>query len=406
MINKKLYYWWLLPLSLLLLLSCGGTQQQKKMNRRISLWRKDKIPYGTYYAFQNLKYLFPEAEIIINNKSPDVSKLSNTQIVESVAVTKEKKLYLIIARDVIPDQSEIDAMMNFIGQGNHIFISADYIGDSLLSNLGLKAVSNDVFSDYEDSMELSVHHPLNWDSTSYWYPGAAITSYAYSMDSVYATVLGRDSSGHADFVRYTYKSGGSVYVHFTPLAFSNFFLLHKNNKEYYDQVFSYLPHTITQVIWDDYFRSRRTANFSAFRFILSNRSLRWAFWILLFLFGLIYLFESKRKQRVIPDLSPMNNASLDFVKTIGRLYYQRRDNGNLAAKISSHFLDHVRTRYNITTTDTDEAVAQKLSYKTGLDKEELLSLLGRVKYYQQEPYVTDDELMNYNKTIQGFYKQV
>ncbi len=362
------YYWWVLPFALLFLVSCTQQSKQKKMNRRATFWRKDKIPYGTYYAFENLRYVFPNAEITVNTKSPEDNKLLSSENADQADSGKEKKLYLIISPEIVPDQSELNAMMNFIGQGNHLFIVSDYFGDSLMSGLDLRQARNMGFFFRKDSLSISLHNPLNWDSAVYRYPGVDAQGYASQMDSVYATVLGRDSAGRANFVRFVYKSGGSIYVHFTQVAFSNFFLLHRNNKEYYDQVFSYLPNSITHVIWDDYFRKHRSSDFSAFRFLLSNKSLRWAFWILLFLFGMIYLFESKRKQRTIPELPPMNNSSLDFVKTIGRLYYQRRDNGNLASKISSLFLDHVRTRYNISTSEGDEVVAEKLSHKTNLGR--------------------------------------
>src|SRR5258708_31514869 len=62
-----------LLLFLLPILSCnpGGS---KKLNRRVTLWRKDKIPYGTFIAYENLPYLFPDAEVSINQVSPSELK--------------------------------------------------------------------------------------------------------------------------------------------------------------------------------------------------------------------------------------------------------------------------------------------------------------------------------------------
>jgi len=73
---------------------------------------------------------------------------------------------------------------------------------------------------------------------------------------------------------------------------------------------SYLPQTVQEVIWDEYFRYDHTKDFSAWQYILSNRALAWAFWLLLLLFALIYLFDSKRKQRPIPLIDPLRNTSL------------------------------------------------------------------------------------------------
>ncbi|WP_431215597.1 hypothetical protein ACQ86N_13470 [Puia sp. P3] len=150
-------------------------------------------------------------------------------------------------------------------------------------------------------------------------------------------MMGKDGRGRPDFVKFTYKGGGSLYLQLAPLAFSNFFLLHKDNRIYYEKAISNLPSKASEVLWDDYYRYSHNEDFSAFQYILSNKSLRWAFWLTLVLFALIYLFDSKRRQRMIPLISPLRNTSVDFVRTIGRLYFQRRDNHNLAMKMVAHF---------------------------------------------------------------------
>ncbi len=45
------------------------------------------------------------------------------------------------------------------------------------------------------------------------------------------------------------------------MAFTNFFLLHKENKAYYDNVLSYLPASVNEVKWDEYFRYDRGKDF-------------------------------------------------------------------------------------------------------------------------------------------------
>jgi hypothetical protein len=255
-----------------------------------------------------------------------------------------------------------------------------------------------------DSLKLSIYHPVSGDSLAFAYPGDAYDSWARRLDSQYTTILGRDALGRPDLVRFNYKGGGTLYLHFAPMAFTNFFLLHKNNKAYYDNALSYLPSTAEAVIWDDYFRYDRTNNFSALQYIMNNRSLKWAFWLLLLLFALIYGFDSKRKQRIVPVIDPLRNTSLDFVKTIGRLYYQRRDNHNLALKMVVHFQDYVRTRYNLPVTALDEDFVERLSYKTGFPKENLRELAEYIKTLPGKRYVPDGELLDFEKKVKEFYK--
>jgi len=403
-------------MSLLLAVAMMACRQEpKKLNERVTLWRKDKIPYGTYYAFENLKWLFPKATIQINHISPAEYKFSNPENAYSVRETlkrrlrpvneKKKSAYIIIAPEVIPDQREINALLNFVGEGNQVFISAFYMGDSLLSSLKLKMTHPLSLFMQRDSLQVSVYNPYSYDSLSFQYPGMAADNAVRQMDSQYTTILGRNEDGIANFVRFTYKGGGGLYLHFAPAALTNFFLLHKDNKAYYENVFSYLPASITEIKWDDYFRYPRSRNFSALQFIMANQSLRWAFWIILLLFFFIYLFESKRRQRLIPAKAAVRNSSLDFVKTIGRLYYQRKDNGNLAHKMSTHFLDHVRTKYNLSTASLDEDFVNRLSYKSGFSKEGLTGLVNLIRTFQLDPYLTDEQLLQFNKKIEEFYKQ-
>jgi hypothetical protein len=395
---------WMLAFLLFPFVACntGGT---RKLNRKLTVWRKDKLPYGTSVAYDNLQYLFPDAEITLNKHSP--SDLKSPVNLSMSSETKEtaKKAYIVIASRVLPDPAEINSIMNFVGQGNHVFLSAFEFSDSLLHLLNCKPAPRLYAPGEADSMRLSIYNPVSYDSLSFAYPGAAYDNWVTSLDSQYATILGRDSKGRPDLLKFNYKGGGTIFLQFAPTAFTNFFLLHKQNKAYYDNALSYLPVSAKEVIWDEYFRyERKDNNFSAFQYILSNSSLRWAFWLALLLFLLIYLFESKRKQRMVPVVEGLRNNSLDFVKTIGRLYYQRRDNHNLALKMSAHFLDHVRTRYNLPVTTPDADFIERLSYKTGYPKETLQDLVTDIQRLQLESVVTDEELLAFHRKIDTFYK--
>lgn len=383
------------PLLIIMLVLSACNPGSKQLNRRVTLWRKDKIPYGTYIAFENLSHIFPKATISINTSSPALFEQG-----------EGKKAYIIIVPGMLPDSTEMNGILNFVGQGNIVFISSFVFGDSLIHSLNIKPAGMPNYFTDMSGMRLSVHSPVNYDLLSFAYPGDAYDNYARSIDSQYTTILGRDGKGRPDFVRFNYKGGGALYLHFAPMAFTNFFLLHKGNMAYYDNVFSYLPPTVTEVMWDEYFRYDRKKDFSAFHYILSIPSLRWAFWLLLVLFLLIYLFESKRRQRLIPVIEGLRNTSLDFVKTIGRLYYQRRDNHNLALKMVAHFQDHVRTRYNLPATNLDEEFVSRLSYKAGLSREYLEDIVTTIRSLQEQSALTDEALLQFNWKMKEFYKQI
>lgn len=396
------------------MMACG----KKKLNDRISLWRTDKIPYGCWYAFNELDYMFSDAEVVINKLSPDRYKgytSDNTANYEEAAKYDDKKsAYIIITGTVVPDEEEVHALLNLAASGKHVFISCMEMGSLLLDSLRLKTAYTDSYSNFNDSLTLSIRNPLTGDSAIYSYPGTGRDNFIMEMDESITRVIGKDGYGRPNFVRFDYEGGGSIFVHFAPLAFSNYFLLHKENKAYYDQALSYLPRDLEVIKWDDYFRYHEAGNernknntnsFSAFiNWVSKQQGLSTAFWLLLALFALVYLFESKRKQRIIPQLPALNNASLDFVKTIGRLYYQRRDNRNLSQKMTAHFLDHVRSRYNIRLPVNDEEFEKRLAWKSGHDPAAIRDLLYHIKYIQDQPNVSDEALMGLNARLENFYR--
>jgi hypothetical protein len=411
---KRIQPYHLLLLVLLpLVMACGG----KRMNERVSLWRNDKIPYGCWYAYNQLDHIFPDAEVVLNKLSPDRYRGFTTPDAatyeEASKYDNKKSLYLVISGDVVPDEEEVRSLLSLAGQGKHVFISCMRLGAVMQDSLRIKTAYGSSFFNQYDSLTVSVKNPLTSDSASYTYPGRAMDNFIVEMDESITTVLGKDQYGRANFVKFDYEGGGSIYLHFAPLAFSNFFLLHKDNKVYYDNALSYVPKDIEVVRWDDYFRyheegrnrnSGRSNTFSALGWINKQPELAVALWLLLLLILLIYLVESKRKQRIIPTVVPLNNTSLDFVKTIGRLYYQRRDNRNLAQKMTAHFLDHVRHRYNIRLSVNDEEFEKRLSWKSGHDTAAIRDLLYHIKYVQDQSTVSDAALMELNARLDNFYR--
>ena len=387
--------------------------KKKRLNERVTLRRADKIPYGTFSAYENLKYIFPEANIEINKQSPShynsFAAYHNyySSSSEDSKGNSRKTLYIIITPSFSPSARELDAIMEFVANGNHVFISAFYWGNNFNDTLNVDEYMDEF--DYEnDSLWVNVKNPVVTDSSDFTYPGRADALHFSEYDTAFASILGRNKRGQVNFIRQDYTGGGSIYMHSNPLAFSNFFLLHKQNNEFYNNVFSYFPQDVGNIQWDEYFRywgqGDGSSNFSSFQVIMNNKALRFGFWLVLLLFALLYLFESKRKQRIIPKIAALRNTSLDFVKTIGRLYYQNRDNKNLATKMTAHLMDHIRRRYNIPTSVVDDKFISNLAYKSGYDLAALRNMFYHAKMIQDSPNISDGYLMEYNKLTEDFYK--
>ena len=392
-----------LLLPVLLLLGACNRNGNKRLNRRVSLSRHDDKPYGARIAYEALPQIFPDADLIIHSNS------SPFALTES---SYTKRAFIVIAGSFVADSADVVSLMTFIEQGNQVFISANHISENLLNNLSVKASLSRGFSYDPDSLTLGVYSPVDSRYLSFTYPGDAYDSWVTKLDTQYTSVLGRAANGQPNFIRLTYKGGGAIFLHFAPLAFSNFFLLHKQNMAYYANALSYLSPNVKQVIWDEYYRYEHGGGSGAFStlqhmlgFVFGNGPLTWGFWLLLTLLLVIYVFESKRRQRQIPVIPPLTNTSLEFVRTIGRLYFQRRDNHNLATKMAAHFLDQVRTRHHLTVTALDdENFVDRLSYRTGYPKDALAPLVARLQELPQRGYLSDEELLDLHHRLEAFYK--
>ena len=382
------------------LAGCTSCKPPKKLNRYISLRSKDKIPYGTLYAFENLPALFPKASIVENNQSPKTFYYDTADPSEGHI---RLKTYIIIGQRIFPEKEELESMIRFAASGDQLFMSSLNFGENLLKSLHLK-VKQGFSRGYDDSLQLSLHVPDRPDPVGFVYPGYSLDTYFESYDTAHTRVLGWNQQGKPDFIRIAFIHGGAIFVHLAPMAFTNFFLLHKQNKSYYDIAFSYLPRETKELFWDNYFRNKQTENFSAFHFMLSNRSLRWAFWLIIGMFLLLYTVESKRKQRALNSRPALGNPSVDFVKTIGRLYLQQKNNQNLAIKMITAFLEHVRLNYHIQTSELNDDFSRKLVMRTGMDPGTVNKLVGSIHYARMKSALTDQELMDLQQQMEVFNK--
>ena len=388
---KKLltYQWLLLALMASVLIVSCGQKNSKVLDKRVTLLRTDKIPYGTWYAFENLQQIFPDA-IVDVDKSGLMLQGENTTA------------YIMVARSILPTEEESNTLGNFISSGGQLFLSAWRFNEHILDSLHLEMAS-DFFS---VQRAVTIDDPVTGKTDTFSYPGMPFDNYFSKFDSSITTVLGHNADGKPNFLKFTYNSGGVLYLHCAPQALSNFFLLHKDNKKYYDAVMSHMPSNITDIQWNEYFRTHRKNNddkFSALGWLRNQPSLAAAMWLLLLLALLVYLFESKRKQRVVPVRPPLKNATVEFARTVGRLYLQRKDNNNLAYKMAAIFMDHVRRKFNVRTTMDDEFV-EKLSHKSGYDKETLANLVYQLKYAQAHEGVSDMELLELQQKLDHFYQ--
>lgn len=399
------------------------TKKKRQLNEKITLRKEDKIPYGTYVAYRSLAYLFPDASISASRDEPGFwDSLSNYDAGQA---------YIVVADNFNADEGEMRRLLSFAKKGNDVFISAQTISYNAAEVLGCRVVdiSEPIFTEDEgivvakdDSLEVRLRRPFFESDTLYSYPGRNFSATFTRVDEAVTNQIGDRGKGMSSNFIHLRSGKGNIYVHLAPLAFSNYFLLHKNNIEYYEKLMSVIDPAVTKIVWDEYFMnkpsySRRRdddddGKKKGWFTVLMNteneegdKPFKPAFWILILLLLLYVLLEMRRKQRYIPVVTKPRNDSLEFVKTIGRLYYDKGDHKNLARKMAAYFQEHVRTKYKLATGTMDDTFIKALQYKSGAQEHEIRGIVSFIKYLDEAVLISDKQLTGFYNELEAFYKK-
>ena len=114
------------------------------------------------------------------------------------------------------------------------------------------------------------------------------------------------------------------------------------------------------------------------------------------------IFEMKRRQRIIPIIAPPKNTTLEFVSTIGNLYYQSKEHKNIADKKIIFFLEQIRTKYWLNTSRPDASFLQTLSRKSGKSINEVNTLFKTIEEIRSQNQISAQQLTVLNNLIEKF----
>ncbi|MFK7812211.1 MAG: DUF4350 domain-containing protein [Maribacter sp.] len=378
----------------------------KPLNWRPSYTAGSKIPFGCFVLFNELPTLFSNQEIT------SVDKTLYEVLVKLDTVSKSN--YLMINNGIDFDQEEYDQMLSYVSRGNNVFIASTYFGGYLSDTLNLRVDAS--YSIREDTVALSFTN-TKLKTRDFPYTKGMNSRYFSSVDTLNTTILGHinyktetytlegdEESGFQkkpNFIKVNFGEG-HFYLNATPLAFSNFYML-GGNEDYVANTFSYLKDHET-LFWDNYKKSGRVVIDSPMRFVLNQTSLKWAYYLTLVGVFCFYIFRSKREQRIIPVIKPLENSSVEFARTVGSLYYQHKDYNNLIAKKINYFLEFIRSSYYINTTTISERTAKDLSAKSGKPLAEVKALMDFIQNLKNKSQHTEHDLIELNKKITSFKK--
>lgn len=361
--------------------------------------------YGDYYEDD---YYYDESDTISENitSEADTAIAANADTIEDptewyrdIEADIDTTAYLFVNTKFSLDKVDLQYMLDFVGLGNDVFISAESFSSNLLDTLKVKVKRTYFEAD-------TVYSLVDFPNRKYNFTGISGEA-RLNTDSCKLKVrpLAFNSKNDTVFVEVQYGKG-HIYLHTIPSAFANVNLLQTNKYDFAFRCLSYLPQN-SKIIWDEYQKQGGVDdNDSIFRAMLREPSLRIALYLILGGLLLFMIFRAKRTQRVIPVMNPPVNSSLEFLGTISNLYYRKKDFSTIAEKRHAYFLDYIRKNYYMQTENINNEFLEILSAKSGMEKEKLNSLFTLYKDMEILPYAPNEAFLKYNNLLEEFYRKV
>ncbi len=386
--RKSLKY--ILPLAIFsILLVILKLTEPKPVDWKLSYSMKDKIPFGSYVMYDLLKDLFNENRVNEIN-FPMYNTLKNKQY--------KDVNYIVICNHFDPDELDIQYMLDYVYEGNTMFISASSFGKRFSDSIQIKTQPV-YFSD--DSLYISLTNEIFKQSDSTFIKTSTTHSYLTEFDTANSVILGIDDKGNTNFIKYDFGKG-RIFIQTIPYAFTNYNIL-QNDAVYVSGVFSHLSNG--NVFWDEYYKEVNRYNSTPLKFILSTTELRWSYFTLVISLILFILFRGKREQRIIPVIKPLTNTTVEFIETIGNLYFRQRNHKNIADKKIAYLFDHLRNRYSINTNEINEDFKTIVARKTNFGIENTSVLFSLIKMVKRSINIDQKLLFDLNNLIEKFYNQ-
>lgn len=351
----------------------------------------DRQPFGCYVFDSVLKESLP--------RGYHVTRLTSYQLDKQ---NKDKQIAVLAQIDFEPAKPlDIFHLENIAKRGGKVMIvsSYEFVNDSLDKK---KYVSSHI--DFRGSNSFSLRFitraikerdPLLFD-TLYWRKyDAAYSARPFKMyrellcgfvyvDSIPHQVLSYHmvAKKKTPVVVVVPCGKGEIIYANCPLLFTNYGILNKETSTFLFRLMSQisdLPVYRTEAYLSK--KQVQGVNDSPFREFLKRPPLRWAIYLSMIGVILFMIFSARRRQRVIPIVTKPGNKSLEFVKLIGTLYYQRHDNRDLVEKKFRFFAEEVRRKIGVDVGDVnhDDDECRILASRTGMDFQKVRGCIRQIR---------------------------
>jgi hypothetical protein len=392
------------------LIFLAGYYTPKPINWYPSYNTKDKIPLGLYVFDKEIDSIF-HYNYVTKVKESIIDYFYDGYFDD--ALDEDGNLdyqinFLYIHPEIKWNQHEVDQICHLVRQGNTALLSSIDFPNSMLDSLKVMinpVYFNPIFRHKADTLVLSLDQKIKPNTNIVDHKGISgswFTKYDLNQSQILGYVKSKEGL-KPNFLKVRYGNGHFL-LHLDPAVFTNYFLLKNDFHQYAAGVLSQLP-AHHDIIWSLNNQTSKVVSDSPLRFILSQPALKWAWYLLLAGILAFIIFNLRRTQRSIPIIPKNQNTSVEFVKTIGNLYYQEGDIRNLIDKKIIYWLEKIRGEFHIDTSVINEHFIHQLAQKSGKDEQLISQIFFLIRKHQEHDYAcTIDDLRRLNTAIENFYK--
>ena len=393
-----------------LLIFFSGGESKLKYRWDESYDVKSDQPYGTLFI-QKLLEEQTTGKFSINDKKPLRDLLVTSD-------TLEDYTYILVGQSLYLDEQDLDAMLAFVSDGNDAFIATldepylvlEKIACQGLINYSTSQSDSARLNFYDSTLSTSDGYEFQYrygtEDVPYYWSSIEVFECSDGSESPDYVALGYQQDRESNFIKLSYGDG-HLYIHSTPIAFTNYFMINENKAEYASKIFSHVP--LNNVVWDEFskvpFYKNPNKYNSPLYYILQQPSLKYAWWLFLLTVVLYVFFAAKRTQRNIPVLETKSNTSLEFVRMVSSLHYMNGTNIDMAKKKMKYFFYFIRSKYGIHELAFTPEVIAKLAEKSKVDIKLVENIFHQYSRIEAANYeILPQGLQDLYDAIENFYK--
>lgn len=400
--NKKNLYIGLIVLVFIGIMGLEYTKT-KPINWSPSYTYDSKIPFGCYIFGDWLE----------ENYSGQVKHIHQSPYLFLDNKTSKGDTYLFINDDVQLDNTSIEKTLEWVAQGNRLMIGSHSFDRMLLDTLNLEI--GFLSKNIDDIGRQGFYHQMvnpNLSNSVVTADKISYVNYFTSIDTLKAEVISvLDNYNFKNYskedqlisgIRQDFGKGEIIIMTF-PEAFTNYFLLNGNNNENTSGWTSYLNAGYNNTLYlDNYLKVGKGTYASPMHLFLSNKSLKWAYYLVLIGSVLFVVFEGKRKQRVIPVVNRLKNQTLEYAQLIADMYFNKGDSTSIAKQVVDGFWEYVRSHFYIMTNNRNADFIQRLAEKSNHTFDKTEQFIKYLEKLTSSQVISAEELIELNQIIEKF----